>query len=101
MLTPAAPIDRWSLPAAHGLKSNEVAEDTGPETDPTFQDSQVLVLATVLEIIGVMMLSSALIALFVFSRPLAILGFCVAFLLMLFIGLPLILASIADATEAH
>ena len=47
-------------------------------------------------IIAVMALGALLISIVALQPPLAILGFCISFSMMLFIGLPLILASLAD-----
>jgi hypothetical protein len=58
-------------------------------------------LKTGLEIVAAMALGAALVSAMVLSGTMVILGFCVAFVMMLFIGLPLMLASIADAVESH
>ena len=49
---------------------------------------------------GAMVVGASVVALTVLSIELALLGFCVAFSMMLFIGLPLMLASFMDAVEA-
>src|SRR5262245_59003809 len=52
-------------------------------------------------IVGVMAVGAAIVSAAVLNGSLILLGFCVALCMMCFIGLPLILASIADATKAH
>jgi hypothetical protein len=56
----------------------------------------VAALKVVLTIIAAMAVGSALVALVVLSSPVRLIGFCVALLMMSFIGLPLIMASITD-----
>jgi hypothetical protein len=56
------------------------------------------VFKVILGIVGVMAVSAALVSAVVLKGPLVMLGACVAFAMMLFIGLPLILASVGDVT---
>jgi hypothetical protein len=72
-------------------------ERTAPENCPLTRKA----LKTGLEIVAAMALGAALVSVIVLSGTMVILGFFVAFLMMLFIGMPLILASIADAVESH
>ena len=58
-------------------------------------------LKTTAIILAVMALGAIIPAVIVFSSPLIGLGFCVALSMMLFIGMPLILASAGDAGERH
>ena len=73
------------------------------EAHSALEDGQLTrkALKTGLEIVAAMALGAALVSMIVLSGTMVILGFCVAFLMMLFIGMPLILASIADAVESH
>lgn len=61
----------------------------------------VRVLKLILAIVGAMALGALAASMTVLGSATVVLGFFVAFLMMLFIGLPLILASVADAVEAH
>ena len=54
-----------------------------------------------LGIIGIMALGAAFAATATLAPALILLGFCVALSMMTFIGMPMILASIADATDVH
>jgi hypothetical protein len=57
------------------------------------------VFATVGGIASAMALGALAVALSVLNGELVLLGFCLAFAMMLFIGLPLMLASLMDAVE--
>lgn len=69
--------------------------------DPLLDREISGLLKTVAIIFAVMALGAIIPAAIVFNGPLIGLGFCVALSMMLFIGMPLILASAGDAGERH
>jgi len=62
-------------------------------------DAVARIFKLVVSIVGVMALGAMVVSAVVLDHSLALLGFCVALMMMLFIGLPLILASLGDAVE--
>jgi len=61
----------------------------------------VRILKVIFGIVGAMALGAAVVSGIVLNGSLALLGACVAFCMMLFIGMPLILASMGDAAAPH
>ena len=78
------------------------AETSNRATEKSERSSPIVIaIKLVSVIIGVMALGALTASALVLDRSLVGLGFCVALLIMLFIGMPLIFASLADAMDAH
>lgn len=107
---PAPFASRWTLPpiqrnpealppAAQVEEQEGVAAEEVPSPSSSKPAWGAFKLA--LGIIGVMAIGSAIVSIAVLEAGLVLLGFCVALSMMTFIGMPLILAAIADLEEAH